>query len=89
MAAFLGEADFAGHPFGEVEEEAEGVGFEFGDSGGEGVGEVGVVVEEFGAGVDDGFGFEGGDVVFVAFEGAGEGLHGEAEGEAAFGGSSC
>jgi hypothetical protein len=79
----VGEADFAGHPLGKVEEEGVGVGLEFGDAVGELVGEVGVVVEEFGAGVDDGFCAKGGDVVGVVFEDLGEALHGETEGDPA------
>ncbi len=68
VAAFLGEADFAGHPLAEIEEEGVGVGLEFGDAISELIREVGVVIEQFGTRMDDGFGAERGDVVGIEFE---------------------
>ena len=82
----LGEADFAGHPFGEIEEIFVGGGLEFDDAGGELKGKVGIVVEELGARVEDGFCFEGVDVVGILFDGGGEGFDGEIDGDAVFGG---
>ena len=68
MSALVREAHFAGHPLAQVEQEGVGVRLQFRDPRGEFVGEVGIVVEQLGARVDDGFGAQRRNVIRVVLE---------------------
>ena len=65
VSALLREAHLAGHPLAEVQQEGVGVGLQFGDAGGEFVGEIGIVVEQLGARVNHGLGAQRRDVVGI------------------------
>ncbi len=83
MPALLGEADFAGHPFAEIDEKSIIVGLQSRGPGGHLIGEIRIVIEQLRARVDNGLGAQGGDVVGIALKGGAQVFHCQRESQRA------
>ena len=85
MAALLRKPDFARHPFAQVQQKSMIVRLELRCAGRQLERKIRIVVQQFGTGVDQGFGAQGRDVIGIGLDRGSQRLHSQRKGDSALG----